>query len=45
MREDSVPNSDDLDKATRRGFDPAPYVRQPHLTDRLNDGGLFGFRF
>jgi uncharacterized protein YydD (DUF2326 family) len=38
-------NSDDLDKATRRGFDPTPYVRQPHLTDRLNDGGLFGFRF
>ncbi|GGS40147.1 hypothetical protein IX27_19640 [Streptomyces sp. JS01] len=38
-------NSDDLDKAARQGFNAAPYVREPHLTDRLDDGGLFGFRF
>ncbi|MGW4784897.1 ABC-three component system protein [Streptomyces sp. NPDC004230] len=38
-------NSDDLDKATRLGFDPAPYVRRPHLTDEIDSGGLFGFRF
>ncbi|MFJ2444398.1 ABC-three component system protein [Streptomyces sp. NPDC087658] len=38
-------NSDDLDKAVRQGFDASPYLREPHLTDRLDDGGLFGFRF
>ncbi|MFD3844169.1 ABC-three component system protein, partial [Streptomyces sp. NPDC058642] len=38
-------NSDDLDKATRRGFEPTRYLRDPHLTDQLHDGGLFGFRF
>ncbi len=38
-------NSDDLDKARRRGFDPTPYIRSPRLTDALDDGGLFGFRF
>ncbi|MFI0592397.1 ABC-three component system protein [Streptomyces griseus] len=38
-------NSDDLDKADRQGFNAGPYVREPHLTDRLDEGGLFGFRF
>lgn len=36
--------SDDLNKAASVGFDPDPYVIQPHLTDQP-DGGLFGFRF
>ncbi|MGI5518322.1 DUF2326 domain-containing protein [Streptomyces sp. CA-106131] len=26
-------NSDDLDKATRLGFEPGPYIRQPHPRD------------
>ncbi|WP_105970714.1 ABC-three component system protein [Streptomyces geranii] len=38
-------NSDDLAKAVRLGFDDAPFVREPRLTDALEDGGLFGFRF
>ncbi|MEU5638304.1 ABC-three component system protein [Streptomyces milbemycinicus] len=38
-------NSDDLDKAVRRDFDPTPYLREPRLTDGLDNGGLFGFRF
>ncbi|MFD7963001.1 ABC-three component system protein [Streptomyces zaomyceticus] len=38
-------NSDDLAKAVRLGFDDSPYVREPRLTDDLEDGGLFGFRF
>ncbi|MEV5704524.1 ABC-three component system protein [Actinoallomurus sp. NPDC052274] len=37
-------NSDDLNKAATVGFDPDPYVIEPHLTDQP-DGGLFGFRF
>ncbi|QBI56497.1 ABC-three component system protein [Streptomonospora litoralis] len=37
-------NSDDLDKAVRLGFDPAPYEIAPRLNDRP-EGGLFGFRF
>jgi uncharacterized protein YydD (DUF2326 family) len=37
-------NSDDLNKAASVGFDPDPYVIQPHLTDQPG-GGLFGFRF
>ncbi|MDP9795980.1 uncharacterized protein YydD (DUF2326 family) [Catenuloplanes nepalensis] len=38
-------NSDDLDKAGRRGFDATPYRLPEQLTDRYEDGGLFGFRF
>ncbi|WP_261569266.1 ABC-three component system protein [Frankia gtarii] len=38
-------NSDDLDKARRRGFIPDPYLLPQRLTDRYEDGGLFGFRF
>lgn len=38
-------NSDDLAKGTRLGFDAFPFIREPHLTDGLADGGLFGFRF
>ncbi|MGO4417769.1 ABC-three component system protein, partial [Streptomyces sp. MCAF7] len=38
-------NSDDLDKAVRRDFDPTRYLREPRLTDGLDNGGLFGFRF
>lgn len=38
-------NSDDLDKAVNRGFDPAQYIIEPRLTDESEDGGLFGFRF
>jgi uncharacterized protein YydD (DUF2326 family) len=38
-------NSDDLDKAERRGFDPGSAVLSPLLTDAYDDGGLFGFRF
>ncbi|WP_103501647.1 MULTISPECIES: ABC-three component system protein [unclassified Streptomyces] len=38
-------NGDILEQARNRGFDPSPYVREPHLTDGLDDGGLFGFRF
>ncbi|MET9858550.1 ABC-three component system protein [Streptomyces smyrnaeus] len=38
-------NSDDLAKAVRLGFDDSPFVREPLLTDDLEDGGLFGFRF
>jgi uncharacterized protein YydD (DUF2326 family) len=38
-------NSDTLDQARRRDFDPNPYLRQPRLTDALDTGGLFGFRF
>ncbi|WP_329005793.1 DUF2326 domain-containing protein [Kribbella sp. NBC_00709] len=38
-------NTDDLDKAARRGFDPTSHIREPRLTDALETGGLFGFRF
>ncbi|GAB2961023.1 ABC-three component system protein [Streptomyces heilongjiangensis] len=38
-------NSDDLAKAVRRGFHPKDYVIEPRLTDRNEEGGLFGFRF
>lgn len=37
-------NSDDLAKAERMGFDPAPYTIEPRLDDSEH-GGLFGFRF
>lgn len=37
-------NSDDLAKAERMGFDPAPYTIEPRLNDS-ESGGLFGFRF
>ncbi|MGW9274926.1 DUF2326 domain-containing protein [Embleya sp. NPDC055610] len=37
-------NTDDLGKAARRGFDPEPHIRA-RLTDALDTGGLFGFRF
>jgi uncharacterized protein YydD (DUF2326 family) len=38
-------NSDDLDKARRRGFDADPYLLPQRLTDQYEDGGIFGFRF
>lgn len=38
-------NSDDLDKARRRNFVADPYVLSQQLTDRYDNGGLFGFRF
>jgi len=38
-------NSDELDKAIRRGFDPAGRVLDQRLTDAYESGGLFGFRF
>lgn len=38
-------NSDDLEKAQRAGFDARADVLNPILTDRYEDGGLFGFRF
>jgi uncharacterized protein YydD (DUF2326 family) len=38
-------NSDTLDQARHRGFDPNSYLREPRLTDALDSGGLFGFRF
>jgi uncharacterized protein YydD (DUF2326 family) len=38
-------NSDDLEKAQRAGFEPREDVLSPILTDRYEDGGLFGFRF
>ncbi|ROT33443.1 ABC-three component system protein [Micromonospora sp. HM5-17] len=38
-------NSDELDKAVRRGFDPAGHVLEQRLTDSFDEGGLFGFRF
>ncbi|WP_018908085.1 ABC-three component system protein [Salinispora arenicola] len=38
-------NSDELDKAVRRGFDPTGRVLEQRLTDAYESGGLFGFRF
>jgi uncharacterized protein YydD (DUF2326 family) len=38
-------NSDELDKAVRRGFDPAEHILDQRLTDAYDEGGLFGFRF
>ena len=38
-------NSDRLEAAEREGFDRRNYVIEPRLTDRGQDGGLFGFRF
>lgn len=38
-------NSDDLEKAQRAGFAVQKDVLNPILTDRYEDGGLFGFRF
>ncbi|GAA2491604.1 ABC-three component system protein [Winogradskya humida] len=38
-------NSDDLDKAARRGFSADPHLLPERLTDQFEDGGLFGFRF
>jgi uncharacterized protein YydD (DUF2326 family) len=38
-------NSDELDKAIRRGFDSAEHVLEQRLTDGFDEGGLFGFRF
>jgi hypothetical protein len=37
-------NSDDLDKARRRGFHAEPFILDQRLTDQ-EAGGLFGFRF
>ncbi|MFF9779774.1 ABC-three component system protein [Streptomyces sp. NPDC013978] len=38
-------NSDDLSKATQRGFHREDRVIEPRLTDLNEEGGLFGFRF
>lgn len=38
-------NSDDLQKARLEGFEAGDDVLEPILTDKHNDGGLFGFRF
>lgn len=38
-------NSDELDKAMRRGFDPEDHILEQRLTDAFDEGGLFGFRF
>lgn len=38
-------NSDNLANAESRGFNTAPYIVEPRLTDASDDGGLFGFRF
>ncbi|MEU9849915.1 ABC-three component system protein [Streptomyces sp. NPDC047985] len=38
-------NEDDLGKARNLGFNPAPYLIEPLLTDAYEGGGLFGFRF
>jgi uncharacterized protein YydD (DUF2326 family) len=38
-------NSDDLEKAQRVGFEAREDALNPILTDRYEDGGLFGFRF
>ncbi|MFD0688454.1 ABC-three component system protein [Actinomadura fibrosa] len=38
-------NSDDLAKATNRGYDAKDRVLPVRLTDAYADGGLFGFRF
>ncbi|MGI5133412.1 DUF2326 domain-containing protein [Streptomyces sp. CA-106110] len=37
-------NSDDLDKATRLGFEPDPHIRQLHPRDEIDTSGLFRFR-
>lgn len=38
-------NSDDLSKATQRGFHMKDRIIEPRLTDVNEEGGLFGFRF
>lgn len=38
-------NSDDLEKAERKGFDPSGKALAVRLKDEYEDGGLFGFRF
>ena len=38
-------NSDRLSGAENEGFDRRDYVLEPVLTDEVEDGGLFGFRF
>ncbi|MFF0387996.1 DUF2326 domain-containing protein [Kitasatospora sp. NPDC004615] len=38
-------NEDELAKAESCGFDAGPYVIEPRLTDRYDEGRLFGFRF
>ncbi|WP_198047299.1 ABC-three component system protein [Kutzneria sp. 744] len=38
-------NSDDLEKVSRQGLDLSAHIIDPRLTDSLEDGGLFGFRF
>ncbi|MFF4847299.1 ABC-three component system protein [Streptomyces sp. NPDC001194] len=38
-------NSDDLSKAVRLGFGASQFIREPSLTDDIEDGGIFGFRF
>lgn len=38
-------NSDDLDKAVRRGYEPEGRIIEPRLADTTAADGLFGFRF
>ncbi|MFG2370548.1 ABC-three component system protein [Streptomyces sp. NPDC048504] len=38
-------NEDKLTQTRSLGFDPAPYIIEPLLTDAYDGGGLFGFRF
>jgi uncharacterized protein YydD (DUF2326 family) len=38
-------NSDDLQEAENAGFSSSGDVLSPILTDKYEDGGLFGFRF
>ncbi|MFD4557565.1 ABC-three component system protein [Streptomyces sp. NPDC058469] len=38
-------NEDKLTQTRSLGFDPAPYIIEPLLTDAYDEGGLFGFRF
>ncbi|MFD9794571.1 ABC-three component system protein [Streptomyces sp. NPDC059070] len=38
-------NSDELEKAQNNGFDVGRSLLGPTLTDALDDGGIFGFRF
>ena len=38
-------NSDDLEKAQRKGYDASGRVLPVRLDDEYDDGGLFGFRF
>lgn len=38
-------NSDKLSQAESEGFDPSGHLVYPSLSDKGDDGGLFGVRF